>query len=169
MFLPNPIQYLLARYGVETAGTIVDSVHYQGDGWHSTDPCFKGRYHFTDRQGRTRSFSFSHYCFDYNDYVPHAEEAWNRFQADFAQGTVFRVRFVAWLPRLHTADIGLPPVTRLDGRMAGLVRDREALFRALYTVQARTSKRLKVCLPALEQAAGDADQAIELLQHQESE
>lgn len=158
----SPRQLLIDAYGLEGVGTILESSVYQGHGWHANDPCFNGRYQVIDRRGRTHLFSFSRFCFDYNDYAD-APTAWRQMQAMFAPGYVFRVRYFSWLPRLHNADFHLPPITRLQGQMAKLVRNRSAFDSSLYYLQGRSKKAMEDCLAALERADGDVEKALQAL------
>lgn len=53
------IAHLLNRFGLDASGTVIESAEYQGHGWHATDPCFKGRYVFTDHRRRIHTARFT--------------------------------------------------------------------------------------------------------------
>ncbi len=94
---------LLQQHGLETEGVMLESEDYTGPGLHSYDPCFKGRYQFTDHRGKIRQRSFKNHCYDQYDYDFYA------LRDAYRPGASLKVRYLRAFPLIHYMNIRYRP------------------------------------------------------------
>lgn len=106
----------LNRYGTETQAEILQVEHYTGPGLHSGDPCYRGRYTFTDQKGRTHTFGFKGECYDPYDIASLGIS----LDTHYKSGAKRRITYLSWFPafhHLHPPNIAAPIV---QGSATGL-------------------------------------------------
>lgn len=91
---------LLQQLGMEAEGVILESEEYTGPGLRTDDPCFKGKYQFTDHRGKTRRYPFKNYCYDQYDILS-SEISFDTLRATYHPGSTLKVRYLRAFPRIH--------------------------------------------------------------------
>lgn len=91
----------IKNHGQKTKGIIIEAEQYTGDGFHSGDTCFKGKFKFKDHRARQHTGKFSRYCFEPYDFA-NFEFPIESVEEAYSQGSVINVYYLKWLPFIHT-------------------------------------------------------------------
>lgn len=96
----------LIDHGKVAAGVITESGMYTGHGLHPADPCFEGKYVFTDHRGKERRGKFSRHCFEPYDFAE-SGYSFESVAAAYGAGAAIEVYYFRWLPAIHIERIRL--------------------------------------------------------------
>ncbi len=94
---------LFQQYGMDAEGIILESEEYTGPESRSSDPCFKGKYQYTDHQGKTHHHKFKNHCFDQWDIA--REPGFVVLRETYQPGSTIKVRYLRTFPRIHYTTI----------------------------------------------------------------